>query len=71
MTETRRFAFTSESMIAPADRNWWQRLRDRLLRRPDPRPIQPPGTVPLRIEITTNGRMNSTTFFAARITEGQ
>lgn len=62
--------FTAESMIPPPKRKWWQRLRDKLLRRPDPKPIQPEGTQPLTFDFdNSTGSITRMYVPAARLQE--
>lgn len=66
MTEVRSFTFTTEPMLPAPKLRWWRRVWLRLQHKPLPRPVQPPGTVPLVIDSVDGGRPTRIIFPAAR-----
>lgn len=47
-----RYTITAEAMLEPEPLRWYGRLWRKLLRRPMPQPIQPPGTRPVTFDTT-------------------
>lgn len=51
------FTFEPQALIPAPKRKWWQLLRDKILRRPDPEPTAPPGTQAFLIELEDGSRV--------------